>query len=75
MQKIAEKFELSEFSVISARVRFCQALLSKKEDLIKWPKVCTHTHTLSLSLKNIRYHFLFQGKKLLIHEGNVNLNS
>ena len=50
MQKIAEKFELSEFSVISARVRFCQALLSKKEDLIKWPKVCTHTHTHTLSL-------------------------
>lgn len=40
VRKIAEKFELAECSVLSARERFCQALLAKKEDLIKWPKVC-----------------------------------
>ena len=39
VRKIAEKFEISEFSVVKARKTFNAALLSRKEDLIKWPQV------------------------------------
>ena len=39
IRKIAEKFELSESSVLACRERFCSTLTSRRDELIKWPKV------------------------------------
>jgi len=39
VRKIADKFDISEYSVISVRDRFLKAVIMLKDDIIKRPKV------------------------------------
>ena len=41
IRKIADRFNISEYSVLKCRNNFLDKLCEMKQDIIRWPKVCT----------------------------------